>query len=101
VRRDLVHEDPHRAAAHQPDVGGLLIADPVGGDARRPAGEHLLRLAHQRALDAPAGDRALDAPGVVDEHLGAGVERRGADRLHERRGDDPATVGQPLQRGVL
>jgi hypothetical protein len=53
VRRDLVHEDPHRAAAHQPDVGGLLIADPVGGRrAAAPPASTSCASPDQRALDA-------------------------------------------------
>src|SRR3712207_7385539 len=43
------HEDLHRPAAHEPDVRGLLVADPVGRDARRRPCQHALRLLDRKS----------------------------------------------------
>jgi len=94
---ELVDEQLHGPAAHEPDVDGLLVGDAVGDDVRRGARQHLARVVHERALDAAAGDRALDAPEVVDEHLRARVERRGAERLDQRRRDDAPSRVEPLE----
>ena len=62
-RRDLFHEgrhhrldeDPHVAAAGQPDLEGLVVGVAVGGHAGGRAAEDLLGLLVHRRLDAPPG----------------------------------------------
>ena len=97
----LAHEHADRAAAHQPDVGGLAVADPVGGHTRRRSGQDALRLLHERPLDAAPRHRSLDATGVVHEHLRPRVEWRRSDRLHERRSHHPTALREPIERDAM
>jgi hypothetical protein len=74
---ELVDEDVDDPAAHQADGAGQLVGDAVGDELRRAVGlQHLHRRGGDRALDAAAGDGALDPAPVVDVHRGADVERR-------------------------
>ena len=75
-----LREDVDRAAAGEPHVPRLLVADPVANHAGVPRLPRSLDLLRGRALDAAAADRARD-PAVggreQDRALGS---RRGAER---------------------
>ena len=96
----LLDEDVDRAAAHQPDVSGLLVGDAVAGDPQGTTGENGVRLLDERPLDAAAGHRSLDVVVLVDQHPRARIQRSRADALDEGRADDATTPLQPL-RGDL
>jgi hypothetical protein len=55
-------EDLHAAAAGQPDLPGLLVADAEFQQLRAAGGHHLRRGVDHRALDAAAGHRADEMP---------------------------------------
>ena len=91
-RRD---QDRHGAAAGEADLEGLVVGDPVLAQSRRAAVEHLLRLPDHRRLDAAAGDRARDLAGVVQRQRRAGITRRRAAPLDDRRDRHATSLGAP------
>ena len=89
-RRDRLDQDVDRAAAGQPDVPRLLVADPVADDPGVAGRAGALDLLGRGALDAAAADRAGDpAVGRVqqDGALGprGGAERPDDDGAADRR----------------
>ncbi len=89
-RRDRLDQDVDRAAAGQPDVPRLLVADPVADDPGVAGRAGPLDLLGRGALDAAAADRARDpAVGGVQQD-GALGSRRGPERPDD---DGPADVG--------
>ena len=101
---ELLDEDVDLAAAGQADPERHLVGDPVGEQPRRTALEDLLRREDDVALDAAAGDGALEVTAVADVELRADRTRRRAARRHDGRDGDPAPdlapEHGPLQRLV-
>src|SRR5262249_8719010 len=79
----LFHEHLHLAAAGQAHFPRLLVGDAEIEQTRFAVGDDFLRLEHDGALDAAAGDRAFHLLLVADHQLAADRARRGAPR-----GDD-------------
>ena len=96
-RRRQRRLDQHvdRAAARQPDVPRLLVADPVADDPRVAVAPGALDLLRRRALDAAAADRARDPPVVGAQEHGAFRPRRRAERPDDDRPADPDAVAPP------
>ena len=99
-RRGRLHEHIDRAAAREPDVPRLLVADAVADDAGVTARAGLLDLLGRGAFHAAAADRARDpAIGRVQEHGALGTRRR-PERPHDHGPADVGTVGLPCRQGL-
>ena len=88
-------EDVDLAAAGQADRPGLLVLDPVGQEPGRAFGEHLGRGHGDVALDAAAGDRAMELAALRDRQLRADRPRGRAPRGHDGRQRDAVAPRPP------
>src|SRR5262245_51029329 len=79
----LLHIDPDRAAAGEPDLPGGLVGDAEFERLGLAALDHVERLGDHRALDTAAGDRAEEIALVVDDQVRADRPRRRAPGLHD------------------
>src|SRR5712692_6358674 len=83
------------AAARQADSQRHVVGDPVRDQARRPAGEDLLRGEVDVALDAAAGDRARKLAARRDHELRADRTRRRAPGRDDGRDRDLLPLRPP------
>ena len=81
---DPLDEDLDPAAAGEPDLPGVLVADAELEQTRTAVRDRLQRFLDHRALDAAAGDRADEAAVGVDRELTADGARRRAPRSRRR-----------------
>ena len=88
-------EDVDLAAAGEADRPGLLVGDPVGQQPRRAVGEHLGRGDGDVALDAAAGDGAVELAALGDGELRADRPRGRAARGHDGRQRDAVAPRPP------
>ena len=89
-RHGRLDEDVDRAAAGQPDVPGLLVADAVADDPGVAGRPGVLDLLGRGALDAATADRPGDAPVGRVQQDRALRPRRGPERAHD---DGPPDLG--------
>src|SRR5947199_10336997 len=82
---DALDKDLDLAAAGQPDLPGLLVADPEIEEARLAVADRFQRLGHDRAFDAAARDRADKGAIAIDRELGAERPGRRAPGPDDRR----------------
>src|SRR6202166_2824475 len=92
---ETLDENVNRAAAGQPVLDGLCVADSVRDQARASAGDRVLRLFVDRRFDAAAADRAGDFAAFVDGHRRAGIARRRFFDSDDRRERDTLAAAAP------
>src|SRR6185312_1982913 len=97
---DAFHKNLDLAAASEPDLPGLLVADAEGEEPRLAVLDSALRLADDRAFDAAARDRAQKRAVLIDDELRADRPRRrapGGDHCRQRHA---LAGGSPFARLV-
>src|SRR5208282_5369581 len=95
ISLDPLDEDLDLAAASEPDLPGLLVADAEIEQARLAVLDRGDGLAHDRTLDAATRDRALHDALRVDHELAADGAGRGAPGADDGRERDPAALRAP------
>jgi hypothetical protein len=91
VGRQRLDEHLDRAAARQPDLPGLLVAQIQLEEPGPVRVQHVLGLLDHLGVHAAAdGDGTKHGSAFTDEHLGAFFARRGAARVHQGRDRDLA-----------
>src|SRR5688572_22396121 len=95
ISAHLLDEDLHLAAAGEPDVPRLLVADTEGEQARPAVGDGRDALLDHGALEAAAGAGADHVAGLVDAELAADRPGRGAPGLDHGSDGDAASLRPP------
>src|SRR3954463_13219827 len=92
----LLHKNPDRAAAGEPDLPGGLVGDAEFERLGLAALDHVEGFGHDRALDAAARDRAEEVALVVDHQIRAHRTRRRAPGLDHGRERNPTPFRSPV-----